>query len=87
MGVKLDDVQNSDQYRKTISSIGEMLVHRMTRPWLYQTFIYNYFSKGKAYLKLTDIVHKFSDNIIRKRRQTFLSQKDVTQEDHKNDNM
>lgn len=82
MGVKLEETENSNLYRETIKTINEMLVRRLTKPWFHPMFIYNCFGEGRAFLKKTALVHKFSSDIIKKRRQIFLTQKNESQENH-----
>ncbi|XP_059608583.1 probable cytochrome P450 4ac1 [Phlebotomus argentipes] len=72
MGVKLETYTGSKEYRSSIRSIGELLLHRFLRPWLYNETLYalsGYRRKLNAHLVP---VHAFTRMIIKQRRVQFL---------------
>ncbi|XP_077295540.1 cytochrome P450 4C1-like [Arctopsyche grandis] len=57
------------QYKKAIYDIGEILVHRFIRVWLHPPAIFNLTPSGWKQSKLLKILHGFTTNVIRERRQ------------------
>ena len=48
-----------------------MIIHRLNRAWLHPDFIYNLTSHGREHKKHLDIVHNFTDSVIRARKLLF----------------
>lgn len=86
MGVKLDSMENADEYRTNIYKVGEVLVHRLMRPWLYVEWIYWILGYQRQVDRYLDVVHTFTREIIQKRRLKFMASKD-DYEDLQNENM
>ncbi|ETN62681.1 cytochrome P450 4C1 [Anopheles darlingi] len=71
MGVKLDAMQGSEEYRSGLYKVGELLLNRAVRPWLYSDFIFwilGYTSRLNCLIKP---LHQFTIAIIAQRRQLF----------------
>jgi cytochrome P450 family 4 len=71
MGVNMETLPNSDEYRKNIFEIGEEIIHRIHRPWLYDDFMYRLlggFARLNRFLKPAD---DFINSVIDRRRMTF----------------
>lgn len=71
MGTKLDlsDKASDKEYEKSILDISKVLVHRLTRPWLYfDIFYYNIVPVGLKENKLIRILHNFTNTVIWNRK-------------------
>ncbi|XP_058463622.1 cytochrome P450 4C1-like [Malaya genurostris] len=71
MGVKLSTMAGADEYRQKLYEIGEMLVHRLMRPWLHNNLACILTGYQNALQKLLLPVHFFTTGIINQRRQEF----------------
>lgn len=68
MGIRLDVKNDLQQkYENGIRKMGDMVIHRVMRPWLYEDFAYIFFPSYWKQLRLSKILHKFSHTIIKKR--------------------
>ncbi|EAT34187.1 AAEL013556-PA [Aedes aegypti] len=71
MGVKLSTVSGADVYRTKLYEIGEVLVHRLMRPWLLNDFLCRLTGYKAAFDKLLLPVHLFTTGIINMKRKQF----------------
>ncbi|XP_052871103.1 probable cytochrome P450 4ac1 [Anopheles cruzii] len=71
MGVKLDAMEGSLEYRKGLYKVGESLLHRVVRPWLYIDFIFWILGYAGKLARLLKPLHQFTTAIIAQRRQLF----------------
>lgn len=69
MGIKIDSLDEPDEYRNNIYKIGEYLVMRMVTPWLYSDAIYNFLGYRDQLDKHLNKIHSFTRKIIRTRRE------------------
>ncbi|KXJ79920.1 hypothetical protein RP20_CCG027556 [Aedes albopictus] len=74
MGVKLSTVSGADIYLTKLYEIGEVLAHRLTRPWLLSDFICRLTGYKAVLDKLLLPVHSFTTGIINKKREQFLAE-------------
>uniref|UniRef100_A0A1I8NUQ4 Cytochrome P450 n=2 Tax=Stomoxys calcitrans TaxID=35570 RepID=A0A1I8NUQ4_STOCA len=70
LGVKLDECLNGDKYRENISVFEESFNKRLQYPHLWLDFVYKTLEEYK-YLPALKIVHDFSSDVIKKKRQQF----------------
>ncbi|XP_013112551.2 probable cytochrome P450 4p3 [Stomoxys calcitrans] len=70
LGVKLDECLNGEQYRKNIYVFEESFNKRSQYPYLWNDFVYKTLEEYK-YRPALKIVHDFSSDIIKKKRQIF----------------
>ncbi|CAD7014192.1 cytochrome P450 4p1 [Ceratitis capitata] len=73
LGVKLDKQMNADQYRASFRMIEEVFVTRIGNPFYLIDLVYNIFLAPKIE-KHISIVHRFSSDIIDKRRQLLAAE-------------
>lgn len=71
LGVKLNEIDTSDHYRKTINKIEHMEMERAGNIFMYSDFIYKWFGRKKEYVRECDEAHKFTSGIINRRRKGF----------------
>jgi cytochrome P450 family 4 len=72
MGVKLNDLgDNGVSYRQNIYVIGQLILHRLMRPWLMSDFIYSALGYRKKVDKALKPVHDFTKSIIMDRKSKF----------------
>lgn len=74
MGIKLDSLDEPDEYRKNIYKIAEHLVMRMVTPWLFSDSIYNFLGYRVQLDKHLNKIHSFTRKIIRTRREKALAE-------------
>jgi hypothetical protein len=72
MGVKLRNIEGSQKYRESIHAVGDLVRHRFVWPILENDFIWTILGYRKALDNLLEPVHKFTSEIIEKRREKFL---------------
>lgn len=71
LGIKLNEVDSADFYRKTIKKIEHLQMQRSGNFLMYFEFIYNWFGTKKEMLSECLKAHKFTSAIINKRREGF----------------
>lgn len=71
LGIKLEEVDSSDFYRTTIKRIEHLEIERSGNFLMYFDFIYNWFGTKTELLKECSKAHKFTSQIINKRREGF----------------
>jgi cytochrome P450 family 4 len=71
MGVNLETIPNSDNYRKNIFEIGEEIVYRIHRPWLYDDFMYRLLGGFARLNRFLKPAHEFINSVIDRRRASF----------------
>ncbi|KAG8244664.1 hypothetical protein J6590_017609 [Homalodisca vitripennis] len=54
----------------------EIGIYRMVRPWLLSDFIFQFTAKGREERKYRHILHSFTDQVIRRRRQALQAQEE-----------
>ncbi|CAD6209007.1 GSCOCT00003654001.2-RA-CDS [Cotesia congregata] len=73
MGTSLEGQKSSMDsfqkiYRKAIHDLGNLMLHRLLRPWLHPDFFFNLSPTSRMQSKCLDIVRGFSKKIIGERR-------------------
>jgi len=72
LGVKLDDMIGSAQYRKSIHALEEVMVERFCNPLLFFEPIFRFlYGKYRKHVTNLKIAHEFSSRIIEKKREQF----------------
>lgn len=64
--------QNND-YVASINNMGELLLRRLIRPWLYPKQIYNWSSDGRSCNRTLHTLHSFTTGVIAKRTEALKS--------------
>lgn len=73
MGIRFDIEKHLEEsYEAAIQEMGEMLIHRTTRPWLYINAIFPLFPTFWKQRYVAKFLHKFSSGIIEKRKAEFM---------------
>lgn len=73
MGCKLNLQKESDNnYVQAVHNLGKIIFHRVIRPWTYANCMFYLFSsKGKLENRLLEIIHNFTNKIIKNREENF----------------
>ncbi|XP_058122934.1 probable cytochrome P450 4ac1 [Anopheles ziemanni] len=71
MGVKLDSMDGAKAYRDGIYKVGEMMLIRAVRPWLYLDWTYKWLGYSSKLQTLLKPLHRFTIGIINQRRELF----------------
>lgn len=71
LGVKLDEIDKTDYYRKTINKIEFLEMERAGNILMYFDVIYKWFGRKKEYVNQCNEAHKFTSQIINNRRAAF----------------
>ncbi|XP_054266752.1 cytochrome P450 4C1-like [Macrosteles quadrilineatus] len=71
MGVSINAQDgNKSDYVSAIYEISELTIHRLLRPWYHPNFSFYMSSYGKRYKKCLDILHGFTNKVIKERQIT-----------------
>ncbi|KAF5285236.1 hypothetical protein FQR65_LT13300 [Abscondita terminalis] len=74
MGTRLDEKdERVRKYVRAIYEMGQLLLDRAKRPWLYFKIFYYFTKFKKLENKLIQILHKFSKTVIENRNHAYLS--------------
>ncbi|CAB3256532.1 unnamed protein product [Arctia plantaginis] len=69
MGTQLNEDSGSGKsYKQAIYSLGYVIMHRFVRIYLYPNFIFNLTSLGRAQRHHLEAVHRFTKQVIQKRK-------------------
>ncbi|XP_058981586.1 probable cytochrome P450 4ac1 isoform X2 [Musca domestica] len=77
LGVKLDDMKGSAQYRHTIHDIEEVILERIYNPLMYYDFVFRLFGRYKKHKEDLKIASNFSSKIIQKKREEYRKKKEM----------
>ncbi|XP_067140052.1 cytochrome P450 4V2-like [Centruroides vittatus] len=73
LGVSINaQCDTESEYVRSVHNIGEMFLARVMRPWLWSDFIFYRSNFGKEFKKSLDILHEFSMQVIRSKKQRLL---------------
>lgn len=72
MGTKLEEGTSGKSYKEAIYRLGDLIVHRVTRIYLYLDFMYYLSATGRLEKNYLKIVHNFTTKVINFRR-TFIN--------------
>ncbi|XP_013099020.2 probable cytochrome P450 4ac1 [Stomoxys calcitrans] len=71
LGVSLDDLVGSAQYRKTIHDIEEVVIERIFNPLMFYDIVFRMFGRYKKHKHDLKIASDFSSKIIQKKREEY----------------
>ena len=66
--------ESPSEYIAAIQELSSLIVKRHHQPFLYLDFLYYCTADGRRFRKACDLVHNFTDAVIRERRRTLSSQ-------------
>nr|XP_034343438.1 cytochrome P450 4F6 isoform X3 [Arvicanthis niloticus] len=66
--------ESPSEYIAAIQELSSLIVKRHSQPFLYVDFLYYLTADGRRFRKACDLVHNFTDAVIRERRRTLSSQ-------------
>lgn len=66
--------RSNSEYIAAIQELSSLIVKRHHQPFLYADFLYYLTADGRRFRKACDLVHNFTDAVIRERRRTLSSQ-------------
>ncbi|KAM0730375.1 Cytochrome P450 4C1 [Formica fusca] len=68
MGVDVHAQEIETEYTTTIHRSSKLIVERFVRPWLWSDWLYNLVPSGRKYNSGLNIIHKFTKEVIRKKK-------------------
>lgn len=84
MGIQFDiETDLEKKYESAIHKMGDVLIYRIARPWLYLDSIYRLTPPYWKQIYLANILHQFSTTVINKRKTMFRRDSDSSKEDVK----
>lgn len=72
MGVKLDTLDDADEYRQSVYGIGDLLLERFLKPWLHDKNLYRWSTLRFKMDRRLKPVHAFTRKVIQMRRHQML---------------
>lgn len=76
MGIELNaQGDNKSDYVSSVYEISELTIHRSLRPWLWHPLIFKWTRYGRRYNQCLDVLHGFTNKVIRERKQLLEEQK------------
>ncbi|XP_004536188.1 probable cytochrome P450 4ac1 [Ceratitis capitata] len=73
LGVSLDDIPGSKEYRRSIHNLELVMVNRLCNPLMYYETMFYLFGDHKKFYRDVKVAHDFSSMIIEKKREEFKS--------------
>lgn len=77
MGIKINcqqSGQSSSQYVESLHELGELILVRVMRPWLWPDSIFYLTPSGRKFTRCLKVMHKFTMDVIIKRKQAWQHQ-------------
>lgn len=68
MGTQLDNDSSGKSYKEAIYRLGNLIVHRVIRVYLYLDFMYYLSAAGRLEKQYLNIIHNFTTNVINLRK-------------------
>ncbi|KAL6431889.1 hypothetical protein ACFW04_007376 [Cataglyphis niger] len=68
MGISLQKLSESQQYRNAVHDIIELILYRGLRPWFYNDFLFSLSPQGRKQKRILKILHGFTEKIIAERK-------------------
>ncbi|NP_001349931.1 cytochrome P450 4C1-like [Halyomorpha halys] len=76
MGVKLNaEDKQQNEFISATKTVIDGIVQRYLHFWLFPNFTYRLSKPGKMFFKGIDVLHTFAEQVIRKRKELFISEK------------
>lgn len=75
LGITLNNEPNIQKYKEAVNNFGELFAFRLVRPWLRIKPLYNWSDAKKRTDENVKVLHDFSSNVIRKRKEYFENNK------------
>ncbi|XP_069963685.1 probable cytochrome P450 4ac1 [Bactrocera oleae] len=85
LGVSLNDISGSSEYRKIIHELELVMVKRLCNPFMYYPLVFKLFGDYKGFYKNVKVAHNFSSKIITKKREEFQKRQFAKETVHEND--
>ncbi|KAK4025904.1 hypothetical protein OUZ56_014940 [Daphnia magna] len=80
MGTRINAQTQDSDYVRAVCRIGQLLVEKMLKPWLEHPLMFSLSALGREHNQLLEILHGFTENVIRERRKTLSEKEDVAKE-------
>ncbi|XP_025262587.1 cytochrome P450 4C1-like isoform X1 [Camponotus floridanus] len=87
MGVDVHAQEEETKYTATIHRGSKLIMDRFFRPWYWPNWFYNLVPQGRKYKSLINIIHKFTGEVIRKKKITRQSQNGSTKVESEDDEL
>ncbi|XP_049825941.1 cytochrome P450 4C1 isoform X3 [Aethina tumida] len=74
MGINLGDTSENEeqmQYKQAVYKFADITIYRITRPWLFEHFIYSLTQTKRDEMKTVDTLHSFTNNVLQNRKKGF----------------
>ncbi|KAL0851084.1 hypothetical protein ABMA28_006959 [Loxostege sticticalis] len=83
MGTQLSEEisKSAKSYKEAIYKLGNYLVERFVRIYLYSDFLFNFSTLGKKQKKALETIHRFTEKVIHDRKSNFDEQKLIYTDD------
>ncbi|XP_046641989.1 cytochrome P450 4C1-like isoform X2 [Daphnia pulicaria] len=72
MGTKINAQTDDSDYYKAVCRMGQVMITKFQKPWLENQRIFSLSALGKEHDQLLKTLHGFTEDIIRKRRKSFI---------------
>nr|QST15028.1 CYP4BY4 protein [Diaphanosoma celebensis] len=79
MGKQTRPAEETEAYVKSLHRIGQITMERGVRPWLMNDWIFGLTALGRENRRCVETLHKFTNQVIRDRRQVLLQSAQKTQ--------
>ncbi|EFN62598.1 Cytochrome P450 4C1 [Camponotus floridanus] len=87
MGVNIHAQEDETKYTAVIHRVSKLVAKRLIEPWLWPDWLYNLISEGIEYKSMVNKLHKFTREIIHKKKIIRQSQNDSTKAENENDEL
>lgn len=72
MGIKVYAQDRESKYVNALHQVSELVVFRLTRPWLWPDFIFYGSSYGKRFKRCLKVMQEFTQTVIKERREDWI---------------
>ncbi|XP_025263686.1 cytochrome P450 4C1 isoform X2 [Camponotus floridanus] len=85
MGVNTHAQEDEIKYTAIIHRVSKLVTKRLIRPWLWSDWLYNLMPEGMEYKSMINIIHKFTREVIHKKKIIRQSRNDSTKAENEDD--
>ncbi|XP_074600599.1 cytochrome P450 4c3-like [Brevipalpus obovatus] len=73
MGIKVHGQEKESEYVNCLHQVSELILERLTRPWLWPNFIFAYSKRGRKFKRCLKVMKDFTMSVIKERKKEWIS--------------
>jgi len=75
MGIKVRGQEKESEYVNCLHQVSELILERLSRPWLWPNFIFAYSKQGRKFKRCLKVMKDFTMSVIKERKEEWINQR------------